>query len=333
METAKIPYTKVPVNYQDLLNHWKSQGLKVENESRALHYLRFVGYYRLRGYAISFQEVLSDATKRKFSNETSFDEIIKLYRFDRALRTTTIDMLERIEIAFRCIISEMGCITGGSHWFLKEEFYSKIESAQEVLESLRAEFKEKDSKVGGAEMSCTVSKPVRSPSAETPVSEKRRFKHRFVEHYYDKYSEPDLPPSWMTFEALSFGSLSYVFSKLASRLRKDIAKTFDLGPDTLASWLWGLSYLRNLCAHHCRIWNRTFTIKSISDTSKLTGYGIFATAKFYHLACIIHYFLGFTKGASAWKGDLKALFEKYPEVDKIRMGFPKEWDRLAPWSE
>lgn len=75
----------------------------------------------------------------------------------------------------------------------------------------------------------------------------------FIKHYYDKYGDPELPPSWMVFEVLSFGTVSLAFKSLTRQNQKPVAKAFGLDGAVLASWLHALSYLRNLAAHHQRL--------------------------------------------------------------------------------
>jgi hypothetical protein len=50
----------------------------------------------------------------------------------------------------------------------------------------------------------------------------------FIKHYYDKYGDPELPPSWMVFEVLSFGTVSLAFKNLTRQNQKLVAKAFGL---------------------------------------------------------------------------------------------------------
>jgi len=80
-------------------------------------------------------------------------------------------------------------------------------------------------------------------------------------HYFSKYATPTLPPCWMVSEVISLGRWSYVFSCIKNREdQKAISRVFGVHYRILDSWMQSIVYLRNLCAHHNRIWNRIFVI-------------------------------------------------------------------------
>src|SRR5690625_121561 len=60
--------------------------------------LRHIGYYRLSPYTIPFQKA---GPEHRLRDGTSFDDVLDLYVFDRALRLVVMDALERIEVAVR----------------------------------------------------------------------------------------------------------------------------------------------------------------------------------------------------------------------------------------
>ena len=73
-----------------------------------------------------------------------------------------------------------------------------------------------------------------------------------------------MPPSWMMFEFSSFGILSSLYSNLLpGKGRRDIANYFGLSDSVLESWLHSIVYLRNICAHHSRLWNKEMRIQPI----------------------------------------------------------------------
>ena len=78
----------------------EKRGLLIPDEQRALRYLDFISYYRLSAYSIPFQISAS----HQFRTNTSFDDILDLYIFDRELRLLIMDAIERIEVAVRAQI-------------------------------------------------------------------------------------------------------------------------------------------------------------------------------------------------------------------------------------
>jgi len=58
-------------------------------------------------------------------------------------------------------------------------------------------------------------------------------------------------------ELLTFGQLSTIYDRMANAAdQKAIARQFGTQVELLRSWLQTLSYVRNVCAHHSRLWNR-----------------------------------------------------------------------------
>ncbi len=133
----------------------------------------------------------------------------------------------------------------------------------------------------------------------------------------------------MVFEVLSFGSVSQVFKKLKRGNQKLIAKAFGLDGGVLASWLHAISYLRNLVAHHQRLWNRSFTIKPIP--AKRYAEDLKDPSRFYAQAVIIQALLKTIAPDSLWSQRLVQLMAEHPKVPAHRMGFPANWQTREIW--
>jgi len=83
-----------------------------------------------------------------------------------------------------------------------------------------------------------------------------RSKEVFVAHFREKYGMAR-PPIWAVSEIMSFGLLSRFVGDLAvDRLKKAIGQSYALSGGGLESLAQHAVYLRNLCAHHSRLWNR-----------------------------------------------------------------------------
>ncbi|TCM65052.1 Abi-like protein [Acinetobacter calcoaceticus] len=102
-----VQFTKLSKKSQDHIITWQERGLIITDYERANRYLGFIGYYRLSAYAIPFQ--LSKAPNHQFKNNTTFDDLLNLYIFDRELRLLVMDAIERIEVAVRTQISNIMC--------------------------------------------------------------------------------------------------------------------------------------------------------------------------------------------------------------------------------
>jgi abortive infection bacteriophage resistance protein len=83
----------------------------------------------------------------------------------------------------------------------------------------------------------------------------------FVIHYRTRYNEYPRLPLWMATEIMSMGKLSQFYSGLLPDYQRLVSKPLGIHHSVLRSWLHTLTYLRNLCAHHARIWNRELAIR------------------------------------------------------------------------
>jgi abortive infection bacteriophage resistance protein len=96
-------------SFESQLALLKERGLEVEAKAAALDYLERIGYYRLSGYFYPFRELeiqlvdgkLKHNRKDQFIAESRFEDVAKLYVFDKRLRLLALDALERIELAVR----------------------------------------------------------------------------------------------------------------------------------------------------------------------------------------------------------------------------------------
>ncbi len=281
----------------------RSRGLVIPDDARARHYLRFMGYYRLSGYALTFQVNYNQDGSHRFHPNANFDDILDLYIFDRKLRLIVLDALERVEVAARSTLSHEMSLRYGAHWFMDAaHFVPNYDYANFVAH---------------------IKKDIGHDAA------KKHTRQVFIQHYYDKYGEPELPPSWMVFEALSFGSVSQVFKNLKREQQKPIAKLFGMDSKVLASWLHTISYLRNLVAHHQRLWNRSFTIKPIS--AKRYADDLTDPTRFYAQAVIIQLMLKVIAPDSQWSQRLAQLMAEHPNVPIRRLGFPADWQTREIW--
>lgn len=159
----------------------------------------------------------------------------------------------------------------------------------------------------------------------------------FIEHYKSKYSSPERPPSWMTFEVTSIGLLSKMYRNLImTNEKKDISKHFHAPtPYIFESWLQSITYVRNICAHHGRLWNRVLTIKPTLPKKPKNLWiqnNAINTDKIYAFLCCTLYLLRTINPKTEFIVHLKHLLDKYPSVSTKVMGFPKDWYKDEFWT-
>ena len=98
-------FSKISLTPEQHIVLLKKRGLIFQDETRACHYLRFIGYFRLSGYFIPFQ--VPGDPQHTFLPQTTFDQALQVYIFDRKLRLLVMDAVERIEVAIRTTISDV----------------------------------------------------------------------------------------------------------------------------------------------------------------------------------------------------------------------------------
>jgi abortive infection bacteriophage resistance protein len=280
------------------------RGLTVADPAAAKRHLAAIGYYRFSGYMLPFQQGGAGPNRHDFRPGTSFETVLDLYTFDRRLRLLTLDSLERIEIALRAAISNTLSTAHGPHWFLDPRHFAPGADHARLLAKIEED-------IGHA-----------------PALAHRR--DVAIRHYYARYGAPRLPPSWMIFEALSFGTVSQLYRLLDRRSRKPVARLFGLGDTVLQSWMHAISYTRNLCAHHARLWNRNFTIKPMVASAHQAD--LVPNTSFYAQAAVMQVLLRAIPTDGDWPAGLAALFARHPAVPIATMGFPADWRRRPLWN-
>jgi len=71
---SKKTYNKIPLSYNEQIVLLKNRGLTINDEPKALNYLKEISYYRLSAYFLPYQQV-----KDKFNSEVTFKQIINTY--------------------------------------------------------------------------------------------------------------------------------------------------------------------------------------------------------------------------------------------------------------
>ena len=122
-----VQFTKQAKSNQEHLQAWQDRGLIIPNLARADRYLSFIGYYRLSAYTIPFQQIVTTPSTvlHQFKANTTFDDVLNLYIFDRELRLLIMDAIERIEVAIRAQICNVLChLSGNAFWYTDEQHFN-----------------------------------------------------------------------------------------------------------------------------------------------------------------------------------------------------------------
>ena len=302
-------YTKRPLTIEEQISKLEKRGLNFADKKLAGQYLQNISYYRLRAFTYPFQDNDENADHEFLRDDIDFMDIIDLYVFDKRLRSLVFSELEKIEVAVRTKLSlTYSLSTNSAMWYENEALYNPKAPVQDVLEDIADDVK--------------------------------RSNEDFIKHYNLKYDEPEMPPSWMTLEVVSFGTLSRLYKSLVSDEKKrKIALQFGIGnEDVFANWLHAFSNLRNCCAHHSRIWNRRFLVQIIlpyNTTNPFIPRKVAArihTNKLFALLSAIKYIADIISPQNSFKTNLQNLLNTPCNLLSLReMGFPDDWENLPVW--
>lgn len=218
-------YTKPHASPQDWVNHLISRGLSVADPIVAAQKIELIGYHRLRIYFLSRRDV--HVAGKPFQAHVSFDDILKIYECDQLLRTKCFEACGTFEVLFRNSMAEALSNAHGSHPYFELSAYHDAKSRREGLTKISALYEK-----------------TRDPRAK---------------HYIDNYDNPVLPPIWTMKEFFTFGTSVRYFSYLSGSIKNTVANDFGMPTlPSLINWLSCIVDLRNFCAHHDRLFNRSF---------------------------------------------------------------------------
>jgi abortive infection bacteriophage resistance protein len=299
---AALIYSKPALPPTDLLRHLVDRGLTVEDRANALHALEYVGYYRLLIYMRAVQGPPAGTqpppAEKWFNPGTTFAQILELYEFDRRLRLLCMDAIERVEVAVRSAINNRVATVLGPHFY-------------EDPQHFRATF-----------------------DHGVLLADFDRAKSLGITHYKNTYQMPARPPIWVALEASDFGALSRLVSGLL-RTNQDLVAypVFRLPAAVLVSWLRTMVTLRNICAHHGRLWNATLNANQPLRAHQYASHlaqGNTAYARLVVLAILLD---AVDQNSQNWKQRLKHLFVDFPLVSPSQLGCPPGWETQPLWRE
>ena len=316
-----MSYDKPWKSYQEQLELLTQRGLIITDTEKALHYLERIGYYRLSGYLYPFRErsgiycPLPTSGNKKFKKGSTnrlvldnfkqgayFQNAVELYVFDKKLRLLVLDALERIEIGLRADIS---------HTLGKKDAFAYLKP-ELLFEGFASKI---DNNTG---LTAHHQWLTRHAGLVT------RSKEDFIKHHKTKYGLP--LPIWVVCEIWDFGTLSTLFAGMTASDQDEVANKYGLSDGRIfASWLRSLNYLRNVCAHHSRLWNRNIVVRpklpainEVSWTEHFIGNDHYQT-RAYLLLCISKHLLIIINPSSTWWKRLNKLLSEFPDLNHLEL--------------
>jgi abortive infection bacteriophage resistance protein len=296
----RIPFQKSYASVHDLVSLLQSRGLMIADTTKAERYLEFIGYYRLSAYMYPLLQMPKE--QHRYKPNTTFDQVMTLYRFDKKLRLLIFNEIEKIEVAVRsAIVNISSDMTGNPFWMTDGSNFIDAAKFRHTMDLIDAEL--------------------------------HRSREDFIVHFKQTYSNA-YPPAWILAEVLPFGVITNIFSNIKTpRIKKNIARKFGLQVAPFESWLTIVTLTRNSCCHHARVWNKQNTIRPMIP-NRMTGSWITLPTdalRIYFNLCIIKYFLNIISPNNDMKTKVDALLSTYPSIDVTAMGFPRGWASEPLW--
>jgi abortive infection bacteriophage resistance protein len=325
-------YTKQWLSVEDQAKKLALRGVSVPEDGSGVQLLCAVGYYRLTGYLYPFREsepyVDDDGRPRvrvlnHYRVGTSMRDAAELIDFDRRLRMLILDGIERIEISLRM---QIGYVLGGRSAFSHFEPATFVGSFTDT---------QVDPATGGPAPSKHEQWIARMRERQNGSDE------AFVTHFREKYD--DRMPIWALTEIMELGHLSRLYVGLTNSIATEIATVYAVpSKRVMSSWIASLNYVRNVAAHHARIFNRKLVtapkrpskgqvplLDHLRDEeSSKQVFGL------YNALAVMAYMLRVIDPNGGWTERLVELVGSFPRaghLTKHSIGVPDDWTSLELW--
>lgn len=286
----------------------------------ARQWLSYVSYYRLSGYWYPARLVNESGERLDvFKPGTKFDDAVALYEADRKLRTLVHDGMERIEIALRTKLIEYLCCQGSSDplAYLDPSIFRPNFRHSSWVE--------------------TVNRRLRRQS-DNPA----------VKHYADNYGGNY--PFWVVAEVVDFSDMSRLYAGLRTTGQYEVAENFSICIDPsslsktlkrkihkrhpLARWLEQLTIVRNTCAHHGRLWNKSFVpapTDALRTSSSFALLPPIQNERIFGALVVMAHLLTIVSPGTNWPEKVVNLLNDDFLVNDLvacgSLGIPEDWDR------
>ncbi len=312
-----MEFTKPATDVSKQIDILKKRGLQFENIYDYELILKNNNYYRLGEYFYNYQY---DRVNHLYIEGTTFESVYNTYLFDCELRKFIFNYIADIEVSIRTKLIYYFSNEIDPWWFVNSDnFYHII-----------------NPKIGLSYGNDTIRKIYQTINSS-------KYKEVTLKTHYKKYpKDKQLPPAWKSLEFCSFGIISNLYKNIKPEFtsKELIASDYNLKYIVLSNWLESLNDLRNICAHHSRLYNRSLTkyatflkntsepwLNMISEEEKLKN-----TNSVYFNLCIIKYLMNSINPVNKMGEELFLLLSKYPKIDLKLLGFTEDWKKEELWT-
>lgn len=298
------------------------RGMHIADAAEAEHYLRHEGYYRLGAYLHPFRQTIPVTGQRldTYVPTARFSDVIRLYEYDKWLRLVMLSGLRAIEISVRVAIAHH---LGAKDIFAHENPHC-FNNAFTTQESSRR---------GKTQYQAWLDK--------YHLLLARDDQEDIVRQFISKYGQKI--PIWVAIELWDFGLLTRFFGGMKFTDQQAISRHYGVDePHLFASWLRSFNYVRNVCAHHSRLWNRNIVEQPrlvtkhpdslLRHLTERDARG--AGTRVYSILALATFVLRRMNYRGPWSRNAVQLLERFPACESLSsgmMGVPHNWRELPLW--
>ncbi len=297
----------------DQVSLLQSRGMKIHDVEAAKRWLSLYGLYRFYAYAYPFRKIKSSLPpigsvsyrRDDFINNCHFSDVTRLYDYDRKLRNITFQGIKSLELRLRVATAHMlGKRDPLGH--LHQKYWQKLDEHRkwEIRYLQRIDQAHNNSD--------------------------------FIKHYSYNNRKPEI---WVATEIWDFGLLYHCFKGLKSHIQKDIMNFMGLDihitPNIFEQWLKVINIIRNICAHHSRLWNislpRGQAFSKSSDLTLQSFSSISEKDRFFYYASVLAYLISQTTNDRSWCSEMKQLLLHLPEPTNSRAYHIRDMGLYLGW--
>lgn len=316
-----MEYSKPWLAIEEQITRLRARGLDIPDDGEAAAVLGEVGYYRLTGYLHPFRvstmphDGTAPVIREEYRPGTRLADGVALMEFDQDLRLLVLEGVERIEVAVR---TRMGHVLGRQSAF-----------AHEDPDLFTAAFTTPD--VDGTSRHGVWLARVGQRRTDSDEA--------FATHFADKYD--GRMPIWALTEILELGHVTRLYAGLRNDVATEVASSFGVPTKRLMqSWLASINYVRNVAAHHARLFNRKLvnapkrpTVATVPLLAHLSD-GAPKVFGVYNVLAVMAYLLHGLHGCDGWPERAASLMRTFPEnggVTVAAMGVAPGWLDCPLW--
>lgn len=307
-------FSKPATTFEQQRELIRSRGLEGRDDAHLERLLSTANYYRLSAYWYTFREVdrTTNVRGEQLAPGCTLDLVWERYCFDRKLRLLVLDAIERIEIHLRTQLAYHHAHAHGPFGYIDDE-----DALPKLKGIARAQAR--------AELMSRIS------------DETTRAQEVFVRHFFKKYGDQHGHlPIWVATEVMTFRTLITIYENCTKKVKAAVAASFGMIESIFWSWLVTINTVRNVCAHHGRLWNRELgTFPSIPTGAEYRDWNtpvLIRHRRMFSVLTMLNYCVERVAPEDHWAARFRALIDRHPVVPIRYMGFPDNWTESPLWA-